>query len=206
MKKFSILSVLLIGAMCMFTSCSNEEDTKEVVKQETFIKTSLTAETLASTVEEIDKLSEQDVRTREVGGTPAMTEEKARDLLQPYIEEGKNVREQILADMRVNPTDYPIGSGIELMKMSDDQLAELGFIVNDYNTNPKIVAYGVPKWLACIGDAFDIGKDGLSAYINGTKRLMTAQAGLAIAKALLKRTCGMVMVALAVVDYYMCMK
>lgn len=205
MKKFSILSVLLIGAMCMFTSCSNEEDTKEVVKQETFIKTSLTAETLASTVEEIDKLSEQDVRTREVGGTPAMTEEKARELLQPYIEEGKNVREQVLADIRVNPSDYPFGFAIKLGQMSDDQLAELGFIVNDYNTNPKIVAYGLPKWVSCLSEFVGIDND-IKKYINGTKGLMTARAAGAIGRCLLKRTMGMIGVAWAIYDYYACMR
>lgn len=206
MKKLSILSVLLIGTLCMFTSCSNDEETTEVAKQETVIKTTLTAETVASTIDEIDKLYEQEIRTRDVGGVPAMTEEKAKELLDPYIEEGKNVREQILADMRANPTDYPIGSGIELSQMSDDQLAELGFIVNDYNTSPKIVAYGLPKWFDCLGSAFGLGRDGFSAYINGTKQLMTARAGLAIAKALDKRTLGMIGVAIAVYEYYDCMR
>lgn len=81
-----------------------------------------------------------------------------------------------------------------------------GFIVNDYNTSPKIVAYGLPKWFDCLGSAFGLGRDGFSAYINGTKQLMTARAGLAIAKALAKRTLGMIGVAIAVYEYYDCMR
>ena len=189
----------------MFTSCSNDEETTEVAKQETVIKTTLTAETVASTIDEIDKLYEQEVRTRAVGGESAITEEQARELLEPYIEEGKNVREQILADMRANPTDYPIGSGIELSQMSDDQLAELGFIVNDYNTNPKIVAYGLPRWVSCLSEFVGIDKD-IKKYINGTKGLMTARAAGAIARCIFKRSLGMIGVAWAIYDYYDCMK
>ena len=50
-----------------------------------------------------------------------------------------------------------------------------------------------------------VGVDGLNAYLQGTKTLLTAKAALTIAKAFAKRSLGIVGTAWAIYDYYDCM-
>lgn len=69
----------------------------------------------------------KEISSRTVGGSYAISEEEAKEQLKPFVEEGKRLRNEILADMRANPTSYPAGSGIVLLNMTDDQLAEFGF-------------------------------------------------------------------------------
>lgn len=108
--------------------------------------------------------------------------------------------------MNANPADYPIGSGIELMQLEDEHLAELGFTVYDYNTNPQIISYGTAKWWTCLKASFGLASDGAGAYWNGTKMLMTAKRAFTLVRAFAIRSLGFIGVLIAVNDYYNCMK
>ena len=111
MKKLFYFSMFLMGTVFAFTSCTADDENPEAAKEETVIKSKATPDVVAATLEDIDALYEQEVQTRSVGGDLAITEEQARETLQPFIEEGERVRQEILADMNANPMDYPIGSG-----------------------------------------------------------------------------------------------
>lgn len=198
--------MFLMGTVFAFTSCTADDESLEATKEETVIKSKLTPDVVAATLENIDALYEQEVQTRSVGGELSMTEEQARETLQPFIEEGERVRQEILADMNANPMDYPIGSGIELMQLEDEHLAELGFTVYDYNTNPQIIAYGTAKWWTCLKASFGLASDGAGAYWNGTKMLMTAKRAFTLVRAFAIRSLGFIGVLIAVNDYYNCMK
>ncbi len=203
MKKLFYFSMFLMGTVFAFTSCTADDENPEAAKEETVIKSKLTPDVVAATLEDIDALYEQEVQTRSVGGDLAITEEQARETLQPFIEEGERVRQEILADMNANPMDYPIGSGIELMQLEDEHLAKLGLTVYEFYNNPKIVPSAYNKWTNCLGEAFGIGK-GLYNYIKGTAKLMTARVAFDIVKAFAKRSLGIVGAAIAAYEYYDC--
>lgn len=202
--------IFILCACCMaLFSCGNSNDEisnyENEANNETVLKTELSSSVVESVVDKIDDVMSKEMSTRTVGGVGyVISEEEAKELLAPFVEEGKRLREKVLADMRDNPRDYPAGAGIELLNMTDDQLAEFGYTVYEYDTNPKLVMYGTAPWVSCIGDALGIGRD-LYKYISGTKQLLTARTTFMIAKSFLKRTLGWVGVAYGIYEYTKCM-
>lgn len=191
--------------LCTFSSCSNDEHSVEEVENKTVIKSTLSSEAVSETIDKIDKMYEDEIRTRSVNGEDTITETQVAEVLAPFIEEGKFVRQQIIADIRDNPSDYSLDAEAVLTQMQDEHLAELGFIVSDFNNRQAVANIKIPKWLDCFGSVFGLGKDGIKAYINGTKSLMTAQTAWAIVRSFAKRTLGIIGAAWAMYDYYHCM-
>ena len=68
--------MFLMGTVFAFTSCTADDGNPEAAKEETVIKSKLTPEVVAATLEDIDALYEQEVQTRAVGGELAITEEQ----------------------------------------------------------------------------------------------------------------------------------
>lgn len=199
---------ILCFCSALFISCGNSydeiNDIKYKAEKETTIETRLSSSVVNSVVNNIGILLSQEISSRAVGGGIVLTEEEAKKQLEPFVEEGKRLRDEILVDMRANPTAYPTGSGLELMNMTDDQLAEFGFTVYEYETNPKIIMYGTNQWTDCILEAFGISKN-VFKYISNTHKLMTARTGFMIAKAFAKRTLGWIGAAIAIYEYTQCM-
>lgn len=178
MKSLSYLSAFLIGILCTFSSCSNDEYSVEEVEDKTVVRSTLSSEAVSETIDKIDQMYEDEIRTRSVNGEDTITEKQVAEVLAPFIEEGKFVRQQIIADIRDNPSDYSSDAETVLTQIQDEHLAELGFIVSDFNNRQAVANIKIPKWLDCFGCVFGLGKDGIKAYINGTKSLMTAQNGM----------------------------
>lgn len=205
MKNLFCFFLLLSGVFLSLTSCSNDESDDFVkTNEEVVIKSTLNEETVSSVLNEINDLYEYEIKTRSLDGQLVVTELQAKEVLTPFIEEGENIRQQIIEDMKVNPDAYPADTEFFLSDMDDENLAELGFYVYEFYNNPNTEPQNTPKWFKCLGAAF-VGVDGLNAYLQGTKTLLTAKAALTIAKAFAKRSLGIVGTAWAIYDYYDCM-
>lgn len=107
----------------LFVSCS-ENNVIEYVdnvasKENVQLNTEVSSSEVSLIITRADEMMEMDIRTREVGGTPAVSEEDAEKELQPLIVEGKRLRDIILNDISNNMSEYPSGSSSLLLEMSD---------------------------------------------------------------------------------------
>lgn len=109
---------ILCFCSAIFISCGNSydetNDGKNEVNEEVALGTKLSSSVVESVINNIDSLLSKEISSRVVGGGIALTEEEAKKQLEPFVEEGERLRNEILADMRANPTAYPTGSGIDL--------------------------------------------------------------------------------------------
>lgn len=108
MKNLFCFFLLLSGVFLSLTSCSNDESDDFVkTNEEVVIKSTLNEETVSSVLNEINDLYEYEIKTRSLDGQLVVTELQAKEVLTPFIEEGENIRQQIIEDMKVNPDAYP---------------------------------------------------------------------------------------------------
>lgn len=211
MKKILLMMSLMLGVL-VFTSCSNDEVVnEEVVSANRFITSQMDESVKKELMNYADSIitEEMSLLTRAVAGETVINEEECRQKLLPYINEGKRIQQRILNDMIANPQDYPIGSGQELMAMTDAQLAELAFTIDEYDYNKNvIVPYGAtPPWINCLKAAFGLNEIyAVVDIITGTKSLMTATTAFRIAKCFLKRSLGWASILYATYEYGECMK
>lgn len=195
---------MLVVSFCI--ACENNQSEYEDIDRYAVLKANMTVQEIDNVISGIDGLLTEEINAINVSKTDVggvLTEDAAKEKLAPFLEEGKRMCQVILDDMMRNPMDYPHGAAIDIMNMSDDQIAEFGFIVNEINKKPEIVLWS--KWFGCVSYAFGI-TDGIKQYIINTGKLMTAKTGFMIAKAFAKRTLGWVGAAIAIYDYMKCLE
>ena len=176
----------------------------ETVYEEVLLHSNLSSEEVEDIINAADEMLERDIRTRVVGGVPAVSEEEAREALLPLIEEGKRLREEIMKEVRKNPTEYPADSVLELANMTEDELAAFSFTVDEWDSHPEIALHSTPQWVTCLEDAFGISE--FKKIYKGSAGLLTAKTGLQIAKCFIKRTAGFVSVMYSTYQFATCMK
>lgn len=194
------LPLLLVGCGSVIEDEANVSTEKEFI-----VRSELSSDTVGVVIKNIYEAYENIIFTRAVGGELALTEEQAKEYLQPFIEEGERIRDQLYEELKANPMDYPIGSAVMLSELEGPQLAQLGLVVYEFYNNPKIIAYGTPRWVNCIGNLIGVPSDFID-YLKGTKRVMTAKCLLHLVRGFSKRTLGFIGVAWGIKDYYDCMQ
>lgn len=174
-KHFSILSLLCLALFC---SCSSEYIEQPEVKSDEFIlKSGLNLATVSNLSKAIDK---QFSKTRSTDNL--LTEGEAKELLLPFLEDGKNIQKNILNAINTNSPVYQSYS-----KMTEQELIILSMLAisNEQHLGIRALAdLSSGDIINCIGSALGIagGIEGLS--ISG---LVSAQTGLQVLKAVAKR-------------------
>ncbi len=144
-----------------------------------------------------------------------LTASEATQMLQPFIDDGRMIQQQILQNK--DKYHLTIDESQAMMRMTDAQLAEMSFTLTTvYN---DAVAQGVSQddIIDClmhatgVEDIFDllelVNEGGnLTAYVTGTRLLMTANTARKIVTAFATRTAGIVGVAFMVYDFADCIK
>lgn len=77
----------------------------------------------------VDSLVSLEIATKAVGEDSVITEKNAKEVFTPFMVEGERLRNEILADMKINPNSYTQNEIDSLMSFTDYQLAVLGFAV-----------------------------------------------------------------------------
>lgn len=145
-----------------------------------------------------------------------LTENEAKQILKPLINDGKNIQRQLLD--KKNIVGFNTHELDFVRDMTDDQLAELSFTFNYFYKNSinESQTEESSKVLDCLLYAIgiqglsDLVKNGLeiyglSQYYNGTRMLMTAKTARQIICAFAKRTWGVVAIAWMIYDFSECM-
>lgn len=139
-----------------------------------------------------------------------LTENEAKQILKPLINDGKNIQRQLLDKKTI--VGFNTHELNFVKDMTDVQLAELSFTFNYVYKN----SMNESQILECL--KYAIGIQGLSdlvkgeielrgfkRYYNGTKMLMTAKTARQIICAFAKRTLGWVGIAWMMYDFSECM-
>lgn len=146
-----------------------------------------------------------------------LTENEAKQILKPLINDGKNIQRQLLD--KKNIVGFNTHELDFVKDMTDDQLAELSFTFNYLYKNSinesqteessKVLeclkyAIGIQGLSDLVKNGFEIG-GGFYTYYNGTRMLMTAKTARQIICAFAKRTLGWVGIAWVIYDFSECM-
>ena len=145
-----------------------------------------------------------------------LTENEAKQILKPLINDGKNIQRQLLD--KKNIVGFNTHELDFVKDMTDDQLAELSFTfncvyknsMNESQTEKSSKVWDCLLYAIGIQGISDLVKDGieiygLSQYYNGTRMLMTAKTARQIICAFAKRTWGLVGIAWMIYDFSDCM-
>lgn len=145
-----------------------------------------------------------------------LTENEAKQILKPLINDGKNIQRQLLD--KKNIVGFNTHELDFVKDMTDDQLAELSFTfncvyknsMNESQTEKSSKVWDCLLYAIGIQGISDLVKDGieinaLCQYYNGTRMLMTAKTARQIICAFAKRTWGLVGIAWMIYDFSDCM-
>lgn len=145
-----------------------------------------------------------------------LTENEAKQILKPLINDGKNIQRQLLD--KKNIVGFNTHELDFVKDMTDDQLAELSFTfnylykdsINESQTEESGKVWECLKYAIGIQGLSDLVKGeielrGFKRYYNGTKMLMTAKTARQIICAFAKRTLGWVGIAWMIYDFSECM-
>lgn len=193
--------------MVSFTSCSNEDDFKSVQKETSYLKSNLTFDEVTSIA---GKVEQQIQRTTRSDGTITITENQAKTLLNPFIEDGKKIRFQIKEESKtaISLENALTKEELEFLdSLNDKELATLSLIAlaNSKNNTPnKQGDLTKEDILDCLGAAIGIAGSIKSLEITG---LLTAKTGLAVLKAVASRYClGYISLAICVYNFVDCIE
>lgn len=145
-----------------------------------------------------------------------LTENEAKQILKPLINDGKNIQRQLLD--KKNIVGFNTHELDFVKDMTDDQLAELSFTfnyfyknsINESQTEESSKVWECLKYAIGLQGLSDLIKNGpeiygLSQYYNGTRMLMTAKTARQIICAFAKHTLGWVAIAWMIYDFSDCM-
>lgn len=200
--------------MVVFTigvvSCTNDVNEDSIADENdssiVFIESSISVNQMDSLSNVIKNVINSS--TRSLGCE--LTENEAKQILKPLINDGKNIQRQLLDKKTI--VDFNTHELNFVKDMTDVQLAELSFTFNYVYKN----SMNESQILECL--KYAIGIQGLSdlvkgeielrgfkRYYNGTKMLMTAKTARQIICAFAKRTLGWVGIAWMMYDFSECM-
>lgn len=139
-----------------------------------------------------------------------LTENEAKQILKPLINDGKNIQRQLLDKKTI--VGFNTHELNFVKDMTDVQLAELSFTFNYVYKNSMNESQILEclKYAIGIQGLSDLAKNGIeiygiSQYYNGTRMLMTAKTARQIICAFAKRTLGVVAIAWMIYDFSDCM-
>lgn len=139
-----------------------------------------------------------------------LTENEAKQILKPLINDGKNIQRQLLDKKTI--VGFNTHELNFVKDMTDVQLAELSFTFNyvyknSMNESQILECLKYAIGLQSLSDLIKNGPEiyGLSQYYNGTRMLMTAKTARQIICAFAKRTLGWVAIAWMIYDFSDCM-
>lgn len=206
MKRNSIIKLTLLVSFILIISsaCSHiEYDTPEYNDIQYGINSKMDKAIANKVFANIEK--RVGVHTR--AGAMDITEDEAKDILDPFTEEGYNIQQEIedayeSGEIELSQEDYET-----LTSLEDEELAALALVYYLYDED-EIDIDGLEvritkdRFINCMAVA--TGLDIAKSLINGTVELMTVRSALAIAKALVKRYYGYIGIALAVIEFIDC--
>jgi hypothetical protein len=178
MKKYFYLPIIcsLVVAFSL-VSCSREKPASPVTID--LSGKVLTKEQFAALSEKMVKIHDKMMLK---GIDTIQTEAEAQAALEPLVESGEAIYQEILA----NSASIPPADLVEIEALTDQQLAEIG--ATFYAVANSTLTTEQKKVLTCISSAFTIAGV-IDAAISGTTAIMTLEATVAIVKALAKRFC-----------------
>ena len=200
--------------MVVFTigvvSCTNDVNEDSIADENdssiVFIESSISVNQMDSLSNVIKNVINSS--TRSLGCE--LTENEAKQILKPLINDGKNIQRQLLDKKTI--VGFNTHELNFVKDMTDVQLAELSFIFNYVYKN----SMNESQILECLKYAIgiqglsdlvkgEIELSGFKRYYNGTKMLMTAKTARQIICAFAKRTLGWVGIAWMMYDFSECM-
>lgn len=201
--------------MVVFTigvvSCTNDVNEDSIADENdssiVFIESSISVNQMDSLSNVIKNVINSS--TRSLGCE--LTENEAKQILKPLINDGKNIQRQLLDKKTI--VGFNTHELNFVKDMTDVQLAELSFTFNYVYKNSmnesQILeclkyAIGIQGLSDLVKNGFEIG-DGFYTYYNGTRMLMTAKTARQIICAFAKRTLGWVGIAWVIYDFSECM-
>lgn len=201
--------------MVVFTigvvSCTNDVNEDSIADENdssiVFIESSISVNQMDSLSNVIKNVINSS--TRSLGCE--LTENEAKQILKPLINDGKNIQRQLLDKKTI--VDFNTHELNFVKDMTDVQLAELSFTFNYVYKNSmnesQILeclkyAIGIQGLSDLVKNGFEIG-GGFYTYYNGTRMLMTAKTARQIICAFAKRTLGWVGIAWVIYDFSECM-
>lgn len=219
MKYFKIkCSKTFLFVICFFmvvftigvVSCTNDVNEDSIADENdssiVFIESSISVNQMDSLSNVIKNVINSS--TRSLGCE--LTENEAKQILKPLINDGKNIQRQLLDKKTI--VGFNTHELNFVKDMTDVQLAELSFTFNYVYKNSmnesQILEY--LKYAIGLQGLSDLIKNGpeiygLSQYYNGTRMLMTAKTARQIICAFAKRTLGWVAIAWMIYDFSDCM-
>lgn len=201
--------------MVVFTigvvSCTNDVNEDSIADENdssiVFIESSISVNQMNSLSNVIKNVINSS--TRSLGCE--LTENEAKQILKPLINDGKNIQRQLLDKKTI--VGFNTHELNFVKDMTDVQLAELSFTFNYVYKNSmnesQILeclkyAIGIQGLSDLVKNGFEIG-GGFYTYYNGTRMLMTAKTARQIICAFAKRTLGWVGIAWVIYDFSECM-
>lgn len=201
--------------MVVFTigvvSCTNDVNEDSIADENdssiVFIESSISVNQMDSLSNVIKNVINSS--TRSLGCE--LTENEAKQILKPLINDGKNIQRQLLDKKTI--VGFNTHELNFVKDMTDVQLAELSFTFNYVYKNSmnesQILeclkyAIGIQGLSDLVKNGFEIG-GGFYTYYNGTRMLMTAKTARQIICAFAKRTLGWVGIAWVIYDFSECM-
>lgn len=191
--KFLILLVIVVLLPnCSYLHNDVIEETKEVS-----IESSISNETFQEILSEINL---KFTKTRSDGSFD-LGDEEASQILDPLILDGKNIQDIIIKTVSIEESDISEEDLLNLMNLTEPELATLSFIVYQLNSNNiETRAVDTDRVLSCLGVAV-----GISSIKNlSLSGLVTAKTAMQVAKAVGKRYLGYIGVAIMIYDFADC--
>ena len=196
--------------MVVFTigvvSCTNDVNEDSIADENdssiVFIESSISVNQMDSLSNVIKNVINSS--TRSLGCE--LTENEAKQILKPLINDGKNIQRQLLDKKTI--VGFNTHELNFVKDMTDVQLAELSFTFNyvyknSMNESQILECLKYAIGLQGLSDLIKNGPEiyGLSQYYNGTRMLMTAKTARQIICAFAKRTLGWVAIAWMIYDF-----
>ena len=200
--------------MVVFTigvvSCTNDVNEDSIADENdssiVFIESSISVNQMDSLSNVIKNVINSS--TRSLGCE--LTENEAKQILKPLINDGKNIQRQLLDKKTI--VGFNTHELNFVKDMTDVQLAELSFTFNyvyknSMNESQILECLKYAIGLQGLSDLIKNGPEiyGLSQYYNGTRMLMTAKTARQIICAFAKRTLGWVAIVWMIYDFSDCM-
>lgn len=222
-KQFFKWSSLLLFIVICFTACNNR-DMENIEVREPEIHSKLTQPQIIDLQKAIINRFYGQTRTAE----ELISEEEAKVLLAPFVEDGKYIRSQLLESIGNKAIEVSHGESLQLSEMTEEQLAGLSFAVSNLN-NPNVMldlfneieiynigtldngkmttSYTKAELWDCLTFTLGFSTVGsLYSYFTGTAGLMTARTAWELATAFGSRTFGWVGLVIAVYEYTDCLR
>jgi hypothetical protein len=200
MKKFIfslIATITLTGAL--FTSCSTEE--VQIKKSFDYSAILLKPEQLNTVMSNIEKYKERSQKSKTLNEQNA--ENEMQIILQPLIENGEVIHNAMINEITstIEFQNLTFPEQQEILNLTDEQLAELSFIVNfQYQAQSASVDWDRARSCA----SFALGIGGIKALYANTLALGTVETMIGALKLIGKRYLGYIGVALMIYDFTDC--